>query len=112
VGHGAAQHQVERVLRLAVRAGVPVSLSDARRESDARFARRIAAGQVRGRVRVVGESAGLHEAAAARAGDVTVLDRPVLADGRREALTVLREQAVSRTLHRFGHLPGSGLPGR
>ncbi|MPV38588.1 aldehyde dehydrogenase family protein, partial [Georgenia subflava] len=36
---------------------------------------------------------------------VTVLAGPVLATGRRELLTVLREQAVSRTLHRFGHLP-------
>ncbi|RPF26881.1 bifunctional proline dehydrogenase/L-glutamate gamma-semialdehyde dehydrogenase [Georgenia muralis] len=37
--------------------------------------------------------------------DVTVLHGPVLATGRRELLGVLREQAVSRTLHRFGHLP-------
>ena len=36
--------------------------------------------------------------------DVTVLAGPVLATGRRELLTVLREQAVSRTRHRFGHL--------
>ena len=35
---------------------------------------------------------------------VTVLAGPVLATGRRELLTVLREQAVSRTRHRFGHL--------
>ena len=38
------------------------------------------------------------------AEDVTVLAGPVLATGRRELLTVLREQAVSRTRHRFGHL--------
>ncbi len=30
---------------------------------------------------------------------------PVLANGRRELLTMLREQAISRTLHRFGHIP-------
>ncbi len=36
---------------------------------------------------------------------VTVLDGPVLATGRRELLAVTREQAVSRTRHRFGHLP-------
>jgi RHH-type proline utilization regulon transcriptional repressor/proline dehydrogenase/delta 1-pyrroline-5-carboxylate dehydrogenase len=36
---------------------------------------------------------------------VTVLAGPVLATGRRELLSVLREQAVSHTLHRFGHLP-------
>jgi RHH-type proline utilization regulon transcriptional repressor/proline dehydrogenase/delta 1-pyrroline-5-carboxylate dehydrogenase len=34
----------------------------------------------------------------------------VLASARRELLTVVREQAVSRTLHRFGHLPGT-VPG-
>ncbi len=30
---------------------------------------------------------------------------PVLANGRRELLTMLREQSISRTLHRFGHVP-------
>ncbi len=30
---------------------------------------------------------------------------PVLANGRRELLSMLREQSVSRTLHRFGHVP-------
>ena len=30
---------------------------------------------------------------------------PVLANGRRELLTMLREQSISRTLHRFGHIP-------
>ena len=39
--------------------------------------------------------------AAARAG-ASLLDAPVVADGRREMLTVLREQAVSVTRHRFG----------
>jgi len=48
--------------------------------------------------------AGLREAAATRAGEVTVLDHPVLASGARELRTVLHEQAVSRTRHRFGHL--------
>ena len=37
-------------------------------------------------------------------GDVTVLDAPVVLSGRRELLTVLREQAISRTMHRFGHV--------
>jgi len=36
---------------------------------------------------------------------VAVVCGPVLATGRRELLGVLREQATSRTLHRFGHLP-------
>ena len=36
---------------------------------------------------------------------------PVLGDARRELLTVVREQAVSVTAHRFGHLEGTGAPG-
>ncbi len=55
-------------------------------------------------MRVVGSAPGLREAAAARVGEVTVLDGPVLASGARELLSVVREQAVSRTLHRFGHV--------
>ncbi|MCZ2263424.1 hypothetical protein, partial [Isoptericola sp. QY 916] len=37
-------------------------------------------------------------------GTVTVLDAPVVASGRRELLAVVREQAVSRTRHRYGHV--------
>ncbi|MCK6209565.1 proline dehydrogenase family protein [Georgenia sp. EYE_87] len=58
------------------------------------------------RVRVIGsgdEAARVVDELASPA--VTVLDGPVLATGRRELLAFLREQAVSRTLHRFGHLP-------
>jgi RHH-type proline utilization regulon transcriptional repressor/proline dehydrogenase/delta 1-pyrroline-5-carboxylate dehydrogenase len=55
------------------------------------------------RVRVLGDADRVTVAAAE--ADVTVLSGPALASGRRELLTVVREQAVSRTLHRFGHLP-------
>lgn len=47
---------------------------------------------------------------AARARDVEVLDRPVLANGRLELLGYFREQAVSETVHRYGNIippPGS-----
>jgi RHH-type proline utilization regulon transcriptional repressor/proline dehydrogenase/delta 1-pyrroline-5-carboxylate dehydrogenase len=56
------------------------------------------------RVRVIGDEAAALPAALA-AEPVTVVAQPVLATGRRELLTLLREQAVSRTMHRFGHLP-------
>jgi hypothetical protein len=36
-------------------------------------------------------------------GTATILDHPVVASARREMLTVLREQTVTRTRHRFGH---------
>ncbi|MHA7133283.1 proline dehydrogenase family protein [Oerskovia turbata] len=107
VGAGAAPVEVERVLSAARTAGVPVVVSradGAASVSDAEFAAAVARGEVTGRVRVVGSAPGLREAAAAHAGDVTVLDHPVLASGRRELLTVLREQAISRTMHRFGHV--------
>jgi RHH-type proline utilization regulon transcriptional repressor/proline dehydrogenase/delta 1-pyrroline-5-carboxylate dehydrogenase len=72
-------------------------------ESAAELVARVRSGAVSGRVRVVGdEGADLLRELAAE--DVTVLAGPVLATGRRELLTVLREQAVSRTRHRFGHL--------
>ena len=107
VGADALPVEVERVLHAARTAGVPAvvvpSTGDAA-VSDEDFARRVASGAVRGRVRVVGSAPGLHEAAAERVGEVTVLDHPVVASGRRELLTVLHEQAVSRTTHRYGHV--------
>jgi RHH-type proline utilization regulon transcriptional repressor/proline dehydrogenase/delta 1-pyrroline-5-carboxylate dehydrogenase len=105
VGSDAMPRAVSRVLAAADRAGVPVTLSRCDDdEDDARFAARVDSGEVTGRIRVVGTSTGLREAARRRTGQVTVLDGPVLASGRRELLTVVREQAVSRTLHRFGHV--------
>ncbi|MCB7137144.1 bifunctional proline dehydrogenase/L-glutamate gamma-semialdehyde dehydrogenase [Cellulosimicrobium marinum] len=115
VGADASPVEVERVLHAARTAGVPVVVLPApgapavggapgTEVSDADLAARVRDGRVRGRVRVVGSSPGLREAAAERVGDVTVLDQPVVASGRRELLTVLHEQAVSRTMHRYGHV--------
>ncbi|MCV2394589.1 bifunctional proline dehydrogenase/L-glutamate gamma-semialdehyde dehydrogenase [Actinotalea sp. M2MS4P-6] len=104
VGRGASAAQVARVRAAAAAAGVPVTESRQADEDDATFAARVASGEVTGRVRVVGDVDGLREAATARVGEVTVLDGPVLASGTRELRTVLREQAVSRTRHRFGHI--------
>ncbi|WP_347338491.1 aldehyde dehydrogenase family protein [Cellulomonas sp. WB94] len=104
VGAGAREREVMRVLAAAARARVPVAISREGNEDDAAFAARVAAGRVHGRIRVIGTAPGLREAARTRVGDVTVLDQPVLASGRRELLCVLREQAISRTAHRFGHI--------
>ncbi|WP_407316810.1 bifunctional proline dehydrogenase/L-glutamate gamma-semialdehyde dehydrogenase [Isoptericola halotolerans] len=114
VGDDALPVEVRRVLAAARRAGVrTVVVPEAdsgwgvpheEPVSHAQFAAAVADGRVTGRIRVVGSAPGLREAAAGRVGDVTVLDGPVLAAGRRELLTVLREQAVSRTKHRYGHL--------
>jgi len=111
-----------RVLLAAECAGVPVQVSvspalalpeqmaawasaqEWRTETDAELGARIARGEVRGRVRVVGDATALWSATLDEGADVTLLADEVLASGRRELLTVLREQAISRTTHRFGHL--------
>jgi RHH-type proline utilization regulon transcriptional repressor/proline dehydrogenase/delta 1-pyrroline-5-carboxylate dehydrogenase len=55
------------------------------------------------RLRVVGTAPEAMRRAAAEVG-ASLVDAPVLADGRRELLSVLREQAISVTRHRFGHV--------
>jgi RHH-type proline utilization regulon transcriptional repressor/proline dehydrogenase/delta 1-pyrroline-5-carboxylate dehydrogenase len=104
VGADAPDVEVQRVLAAAARADVPATVVGQRELTDEEFAEAVADGKVTGRIRVVGEAPGLRDAAASRLGSATVLDAPVLASGRRELLTVLREQAVSRTMHRYGHL--------
>jgi RHH-type proline utilization regulon transcriptional repressor/proline dehydrogenase/delta 1-pyrroline-5-carboxylate dehydrogenase len=104
VGDDARPREVARVLAAAELAGVPVTVSRADDEDHATFAARVASGEVSGRVRAIGTCPGLRAAARTRVGEVTLLDGPVLASGRRELLTVVREQAVSRTRHRFGHV--------
>ena len=103
-GADAAEHHRARVLQAAAVAGVPTTVSRAAEEPDDVFAARVATGQVTGRVRLVGTSAGLHAAARTQVGVVTLLDGPVLASAERELLAVVREQSVSRTRHRYGHI--------
>jgi RHH-type proline utilization regulon transcriptional repressor/proline dehydrogenase/delta 1-pyrroline-5-carboxylate dehydrogenase len=132
-GAGAAPVELVRVLLAAERAGTPVrvsldpdlaavlravdptdsgakaglrrleALADAP-ETRGEFVARVRSGAGGGRVRVIGDECATVPAELA-GRDVTVVAQPVLANGRRELLTVLREQALSRTLHRFGHLP-------
>jgi RHH-type proline utilization regulon transcriptional repressor/proline dehydrogenase/delta 1-pyrroline-5-carboxylate dehydrogenase len=104
VGHGAKDHEVKRVIAAARVAGVEPAVSERAIESDEAFAARVSAGSIQGRIRLVGAAPGLREAAAGRLGEVTVLDSPVTYHGRRELLNVLREQALSITRHRFGHI--------
>ncbi|GAB4086784.1 proline dehydrogenase family protein [Myceligenerans cantabricum] len=120
VGDGALDVEVRRVLAAARRAGVPVDVSRSVVADHAvaagtprsamghlthdEFAEAVADGLVTGRIRVIGEAPGLREAAVSRLATVTLLDAPVVASGRRELLTMLREQAISRTRHRYGHI--------
>ena len=58
-----------------------------------------------GRIRVIGDVGDLTPLIGTV--DPTLLTGPVLATGRRELLTFLREQAISRTRHRYGHVDSS-----
>jgi len=75
-----------------------------RQVSDKAFANEIAH-KPSCRVRTLGEvDSALYEAAVESSS--VILDQDVLADGRRELLPFLLEQAVSTTNHRFGYIKG------
>jgi RHH-type transcriptional regulator, proline utilization regulon repressor / proline dehydrogenase / delta 1-pyrroline-5-carboxylate dehydrogenase len=57
----------------------------------------------RGRVRQLGRREPEVSEAAAAAG-VTVLDEPICSEGRVELVRWLREQTITRTLHRYGNV--------
>jgi RHH-type proline utilization regulon transcriptional repressor/proline dehydrogenase/delta 1-pyrroline-5-carboxylate dehydrogenase len=75
-----------------------------REESDEDLAARVRTWEAGRRLRTLGTVPAELRLAAADSG-TTVLDAPPLCAGRRELLTVVREQTISRTRHRFGHLP-------
>jgi RHH-type proline utilization regulon transcriptional repressor/proline dehydrogenase/delta 1-pyrroline-5-carboxylate dehydrogenase len=72
-------------------------------EAEAGFVERLAHPADAERVRVW-EPISTAARAAANGTGVTVIDAPVLANGRLELRWYLREQAVSRTLHRYGNV--------
>ncbi|MBL8927746.1 MAG: proline dehydrogenase family protein [Pseudonocardia sp.] len=90
VGDDARERDVLRVRLAAACAGVPVVGLDGPPQPGER-------------IRCVGTPSDALRTEAARVG-ASLVDTPVVADGRRELLTVLREQAISRTRHRFGHI--------
>ncbi|MGH9019158.1 MAG: aldehyde dehydrogenase family protein, partial [Acidimicrobiales bacterium] len=78
--------------------GVPVTV-----ESAASLAARISDDVGPGRLRILGSSEPEVLAAAAAAA-VTVLDEPMCGHGRIELVRWLREQVVTRSLHRYGNV--------
>jgi RHH-type proline utilization regulon transcriptional repressor/proline dehydrogenase/delta 1-pyrroline-5-carboxylate dehydrogenase len=125
-GAGARPVELVRVLAAAAVSGTPVRVSlapdlagaaddlgglvEAIEAADELVDRLRAADHAPGgapRLRVLGDEAVTLPGALATA-PVTVVAGPVLATGRRELLTLVREQAVSHTLHRFGHLTATG----
>jgi RHH-type transcriptional regulator, proline utilization regulon repressor / proline dehydrogenase / delta 1-pyrroline-5-carboxylate dehydrogenase len=112
VGPGATEDEVARVRHAAATCDVPLVESHHGDEADEAFAGRLATLGVE-RVRVLGAIAPAVREAAAEAW-VHLADDPVTADGGVELRTYLREQSVTRTLHRFGNLvqAGTATPGR
>jgi RHH-type proline utilization regulon transcriptional repressor/proline dehydrogenase/delta 1-pyrroline-5-carboxylate dehydrogenase len=74
-------------------------------EAEAAFVARLAQPEDAERARVWAPISAAARAAANGAG-VTVIDARVLANGRLELRWYLREQTVSRVLHRYGSLMG------
>lgn len=95
------QRELDRVEAAAAVCGVPVLVSDADLEPPEAFAARLGELDVV-RVRVIGTVDPLLRTAANEHG-VHLADDPVTTDGRLELPHYLREQVVSRTLHRYGN---------
>ncbi len=111
VGAGTDPRAVDRVRHAADTAGVPLRISTEAggalgpASDDDAFADELAAWAAEGvtRVRVLGPVPDRWREVAAAHG-VHLADDPVTAEGRIELAHLVREQAVSRTLHRFGNL--------
>ena len=94
---------VERAVSAARQVCPDAVVSTSQVEDDHAFERRLP--QMRwGRVRLVGSAPRSLRAAAAD-NEVHLIEEPVTASGRLELRLYLREQSVSRTLHRFGNVP-------
>ena len=108
MGVGASEAELDRVKAAARTCGVPHVVSSFAQEDDDAFAARLpdlgvdrvrVIGHVTDRVRIVANDLGIHLA-----------DAPVTSSGRVELLHYLKEQSVSRTMHRFGNLVGAPTP--
>ncbi len=118
IARGATTTELCQVILAARVAGVPVTVSlppdaqpsgwlaecdgvDLVVEAEAAFVDRLARSGVAERVRVWAPIS-MAARAAANSASITVIDAPVLANGRLELRWYVREQAVSRVLHRYG----------
>ncbi len=106
IGPESSERDIALVNEAARTCGVSLVESHHERESATEFAARLGDLRVE-RVRVVGEAVDLAMHVAANAAHVHLATAPVVASGRIELLHYLREQAMSRTLHRFGNLTGA-----
>ena len=98
----ARPRDIARVRAAASRCSVPLVESHAADETGEQLAARLGSLGVQ-RVRVLGTCSPELRATANEAG-VHIADDPVTAEGRIELLHYLREQAVTRTTHRYGNV--------
>jgi RHH-type proline utilization regulon transcriptional repressor/proline dehydrogenase/delta 1-pyrroline-5-carboxylate dehydrogenase len=102
VGEGTDDLELQRVLAAAAVCGVPTLVSMSGEESDAELVDRLTSLGL-DRVRALGAVTDeLRRSAAEQL--IHVADDPVTANGLIELRHYLREQSVSRSLHRFGNL--------
>ncbi|WJY90585.1 bifunctional proline dehydrogenase/L-glutamate gamma-semialdehyde dehydrogenase [Corynebacterium confusum] len=120
VGEGYKVRDVARQLLATAITGTPIDISApaniaadlrdmgfrARTASTEEFANEVAE-MSSARIRALGAVEQPVQEAAVKSNSV-VLDQPVLADGRRELLPYLLEQAISVTMHRFGIIRDTG----
>ncbi|MGI9608463.1 MAG: bifunctional proline dehydrogenase/L-glutamate gamma-semialdehyde dehydrogenase [Acidimicrobiales bacterium] len=106
IGEGADADDLDLVRRAAEVCGVELVESTSSHETTVELAARLASLCI-DRIRAVGSSVSDELRIAAHAAGVHIADQPVTAAGRLELQHYLREQAVSRTLHRFGNLVAS-----
>ncbi len=106
IGASASAGEVDRIRKAARICGVAIVESDQTEETLGSFGARLDSLGLE-RVRIVGEvpTADLYRAAS-DAG-THLISGPVTGAGRVELLSYVREQAMSKTLHRFGNLVGS-----
>ena len=108
VGSSTGEEELAIVRLAAETCGVPVSVSTEADEPDEALAERLAGAGVT-KLRLLTPVPDEVWAAAHRAG-IVVDDSPVVDHGRIELLRWVREQAVSRTRHRYGNVLPDTIP--
>jgi RHH-type transcriptional regulator, proline utilization regulon repressor / proline dehydrogenase / delta 1-pyrroline-5-carboxylate dehydrogenase len=95
--------EVDLLKRAATLTGASVEFSTLETETDAQLAARISCLKGEVRLRLL-TSVNDDVLTAAHSTGVTIDDSPVTGIGRIDLLRFLKEQAISRTLHRYGRL--------
>ena len=102
ISSDANEIEVQRVLSAVNRTGVSYEVSNEKEISNNEFAESLSSSRF-GRIRLIGTTTQPVRQAAI-AAEIHLIDAPVTSSGRLELRWYLQEQAISRTLHRFGNL--------